>query len=204
MTGTGDERKPDRVMGHLTVSGEPAAASTPPAPRAPPADLRPIRIDAQRTVVFTSTKTLNPQRQHFYVNGQEFDPSRIDIRVPLGNVEEWTVRNNSDDMHAFHIHQIAFQVTEINGKPVPYTGRVDTVTIPERGEVKVRLPFTDRLILGTFMFHCHVLKHEDKGMMGQVEVYDATQSALAARLTRFYLHVWWWLHGVPWSLCGIG
>lgn len=54
------------------------------------------------------------------------------------------------------------------------------------------------------MFHCHVLKHEDRGMMGQIEVYDPTQSAVTARLNRLYLHVWWWFHGVPWSLCGVG
>ena len=204
MTGTGNDRKPDRVIGHLQVAGETLAATTPPAMLPPPPDLRPARIDAERTVVFTSTKSLNPQRQHFYVNGREFDLRRVDISVPLGNVEEWTIRNDSDDMHAFHIHQMAFQLTEINGAPVPFTGRVDTVTIPERGEVKIRLPFTDRLMLGTFVFHCHVLKHEDKGMMAQVEVYDPAQSAFTARLTRAYLHVWWWLHGVPWSLCGLG
>jgi FtsP/CotA-like multicopper oxidase with cupredoxin domain len=204
MTGTGANRKPDRVIGHLEVSGETVPAATLPALPTPPPDLRPARIDAERTVVFSQTKSLNPQRQKFYLNGQEFDATRVDVRVPLGNVEEWTIRNDSDDMHAFHIHQIGFQVTEVNGKPAPYTGRVDTVAVPERGEVKIRLPFTDRLILGTFMFHCHVLKHEDKGMMGQIEVYDPAQSALAARLTRAYLHLWWWLHGVPWSLCGLG
>ena len=87
-----------------------------------------------------------------------FDESRIDIRVPLGNIEEWTIRNDSDEMHIFHIHQIGFQVVEINGKSVPFTGYVDTVLVPERGQVKLRMPFTDRVILGRFVFHCHVLK----------------------------------------------
>ena len=92
-----------------------------------------------------------------------FDANRVDFRVPLGNVEEWTVRNNSDDFHVFHIHQLGFQVVEINGVPVPFTGRIDTVRIPERGEVKLRLAFLDEVIVGQFVIHCHVLKHEDKG-----------------------------------------
>ena len=51
-------------------------------------------------------------------------------------------------------------------------GRIDTVRVPERGFVVVRIAFTDPRILGKFLFHCHVLKHEDKGMMANIEVYD--------------------------------
>jgi hypothetical protein len=51
------------------------------------------------------------------------------------------------------------------------------------------------------MFHCHVLKHEDRGMMGQVEVYDPRGASLRDRLRKYYLFAWWWLHGVPWALC---
>jgi FtsP/CotA-like multicopper oxidase with cupredoxin domain len=146
---------------------------------------------------------LKEKDQVFYVNGRTFDAERIDVRVPVGTIEEWTVRNDSDDMHVFHIHQISFQVVEANGQPVPFTGYVDTVRIPERGELKLRLPFTDRRIIGRFMFHCHVLKHEDKGMMAQIEVYDPVVPDPIVRFKRFYLHVWWWVHGVPWSLCGV-
>ena len=127
----------------------------------------------------------------------------MDVRVPLGNIEEWTIRNDSDDMHIFHIHQIGFQVVEINGKPVPFTGYVDTVLVPERGQVKLRMPFTDRVILGRFVFHCHVLRHEDLGMMANIEVYDPVRPSLSARLGLLYRHVVWWWNGVPWSLCGL-
>ncbi len=113
------------------------------------------------------------------------------------------MRNDSDDFHVFHIHQLGFQVVEINGAPVPFTGRVDTVRIPERGEVKLRMAFLDEVIVGQFVIHCHVLKHEDKGMMAIVEVYDPRPSAVFDRLNRLYVHLWWWMHGVPWSLCGL-
>jgi len=208
MTGTGSARQPDRVLGHLDVAGDvsddvamPAGAPT--APPLPP-DLRLARIDARRTVVFSQTTTLKADAQKFFVNGKTFDANRIDFRVPLGNIEEWTVRNDSDDFHVFHIHQVSFQVVEINGKPVAFTGRIDTVQVPERGEVKLRMAFIDEAILGQFVLHCHVLKHEDKGMMAMVEVYDSRPSALLGRVRRLYAHVWWWMHGVPWSLCGVG
>jgi suppressor of ftsI len=204
MTGTGAARRLDRVMGRLTVAGEamvPSVAAMPSA--APPPDLRAARIDARRRVVFSQTATLKPEAQIFYINDRVFDAGRVDIRVPLGNVEEWTVRNNSDDLHVFHIHQLGFQVVEVNGVPAEFTGRVDTVRVPERGEVKLRMAFTDKVILGQFVFHCHVLKHEDKGMMAQIEVYDPRPRGIREWVRQLYFHVWWWTHGVPWSLCGL-
>jgi len=204
MTGTGAARTPDRVLGTLDVAGAPAQAAVVDGQTAAPADLRAAHVDARRAVVFSQTKTLKPADQKFYLNGQLFDPQRVDVRVPLGNVEEWTVRNDSDDLHVFHIHQLGFQVVEVNGAKVAFTGRVDTVRVPERGEVKLLLAFTDPEIVGRFMFHCHVLRHEDKGMMAQIEVYDPRPSALGDWVWRMYLHMWWWAHGVPWSQCGLG
>jgi FtsP/CotA-like multicopper oxidase with cupredoxin domain len=201
MTGTGAERQPDRVLGRLLVAGDPAQ---PPASRAPapaPPNLQSARITARRTVVFTQTNTLKEAEQKFFINGRLFDAERVDFRIPLGSVEEWSVRNESDDLHVFHIHQLGFQVMEINGSAVPFNGRVDTIRVPERGEVKLRMAFTDKLILGRFMFHCHVLKHEDRGMMGQLEVYDPRPPSLPERFRQWYFHAWWWLHGVAWALC---
>ncbi len=203
MTGTGAARTRDRVLGHLTVASEPAETASVPTPAQLPRDLRDAAIDARRTVVFTQTSTLQASAQQFFVDGKTFDPGRVDTRVPLGHIEEWTVRNESDDFHAFHIHQLGFQVVAINGRPVPFTGERDTVRVPERGDVTIRLAFTDPLIVGRFMYHCHVLKHEDKGMMAQIEVYDPAPPRLRDRLRRFYWHVWWWAHGVPWTQCGL-
>ena len=108
----------------------------------------------------------------FYINHNTFDHDRVDVKVPLGNTEEWTIRNSLDELHISHIHEVAFQVISENGKPVPFNGLQHTVTIPIHGEVKVRIAFTDPKIVGRFMFHCHILEHEDKGMMAQIEVYD--------------------------------
>ncbi len=125
-------------------------------------------IDAHRLVSFSE----DPVTGLFFINHATFDHNRVDVKVPLGNVEEWTIRNASDELHVFHIHQVAFQVLSINGKAVPFDGLVDTVNTPIHGEVKIRIAFTDPTIVGRFMFHCHILEHEDKGMMSQIEVYD--------------------------------
>ncbi len=203
MTGTGAARTQDRIIGSLDVAGGPVTAVPPPPQPALPPDLRPVVPDATRTFVFTQTTPVHDEEQQFFINRQLFQADRIDVRVPLGNVEEWIIRNDSDDMHVFHIHQISFQVVAVNGTPAPFTGYVDNVLVPERGSLTLRLPFTDRLIVGRFMFHCHVLRHEDKGMMANIEIYDPTPPTLFARLNRLYLHVVWWWHGVPWSLCGL-
>ncbi|MGZ3366433.1 MAG: multicopper oxidase family protein [Caulobacteraceae bacterium] len=147
----------------------------PPAPLAPltvvqdgqkpiPAD----HIDEKRLVSFSE----DPVTGLFFINHTTFDHERVDVKVPLGAIEEWTIRNASDELHIFHIHQVAFQVVELNGKPVSFDGLQDTVNVPIHGEVKIRIAFTDPAIVGRFMFHCHILEHEDKGMMQQIEVYD--------------------------------
>lgn len=203
MTGTGAALLPDRIIGALDVAGDPQPPSAALPSTPPPPDLRAARIDAKREIVFSQTLESKQAAQRFYINGKLFDVRRVDTRVPLGSIEEWTIRNDSDDLHVFHIHQIGFQVIEIDGKPVPFTGYVDTVRVPERGQVKLRMPFTDPRILGRFVYHCHVLKHEDAGMMANIEVYDPAPSSLSTRLSRLYQHVWWWWHGVPWTLCGL-
>src|SRR5262249_30241521 len=101
---------------------------------------------------------------------KQFDMERVDTTVNLGDVEEWTIRNESDEMHTFHMHQVAFQVVEVNGQKTDFVGMQDNVNVPVRATVKIILAFTDPAIVGKFAYHCHVLSHEDKGMMAVIEV----------------------------------
>jgi FtsP/CotA-like multicopper oxidase with cupredoxin domain len=155
-----------RPLGSVTVAGP--LASTAAEPEFPNTlDLRPFRPNAHRRIAFDE----NAAATIFTINGRIFDAKRIDLRVPLGNIEEWTILNTTNDFHEFHIHQLGFQVTEINGVAQDFSGYVDDVKVPEMGSVKLLIPFTDPNIVGHFMFHCHVLKHEDNGMMANIEVY---------------------------------
>jgi FtsP/CotA-like multicopper oxidase with cupredoxin domain len=101
--------------------------------------------------------------------------STEDVTVKLGDTEEWTIRNEDLQYHDFHIHQTGFLVTEVNGVATHADGLRDTYSVPpmrdgKPGEAKLIIPFTNPESVGRFVIHCHVVKHEDKGMMMTVEV----------------------------------
>ena len=110
----------------------------------------------------------------YYVNNKVYDVNRIDTQVKLGTYEEWTIRNDSPEIHAFHLHQTDFLVTAIDGKPVHMNHTNDVVNIPLKDTVvhsiTVKIPWINPIIVGKFVFHCHVLLHEDRGMMANVVV----------------------------------
>ena len=128
-------------------------------------------VAQRRTFAFS----VNPQKTSFFINDQIFDENRTDVTVKLGDTEEWTILNKDSQYHDFHIHQTGFLVTEVNGAPTDFDGLRDTFSVPpaqngKPGEAKLIIPFTNPEIVGRFVFHCHVAKHEDKGMMMAVEV----------------------------------
>ncbi len=134
-------------------------------------EVRAAPIAHRRTLVYSRT----PDRQVFMIDGRTVDEARIDQRVRLGDTEEWTVINTDQQYHSFHIHQTPFLVTEINGAPANDASLRDTAAVPpsigeRHGTLKVVIPFTDPVIAGRFVYHCHSVNHEDKGMMGVIEV----------------------------------
>lgn len=104
----------------------------------------------------------------FTIDGRSFDPERIDQTVALGTTEEWTVTNSSPLAHPFHLHVWPFTVLATSDA-TPLTGTPqDVVLIPARGWVRLRIPFTRHP--GRSVYHCHILDHEDLGMMATVNV----------------------------------
>lgn len=106
----------------------------------------------------------------FAINGRPFDMGRIDFEVALGSVERWHIQSTMV-AHAFHVHGVQFRVLTENGAPPrpENTGWKDTVLVPGVAEILAR--FDQRAGRETpFMFHCHILEHEDAGMMGQFTV----------------------------------
>ncbi|MNK89410.1 Multicopper oxidase mco [compost metagenome] len=118
----------------------------------------------------------------FLINGTRFELDRVNTTVKLGDVEEWRLFNPSQELHQFHIHQVDFQVTEFNGKPVQFSGYRDNVFIPATGSITVRIPFRDPVILGKFVYHCHILEHEDGGMMQAIQVVKPEDYEQAVKL----------------------
>ena len=106
----------------------------------------------------------------FTFNGKAFDPNRIDAQVRLNTVEDWELVNVDPDRmdHPFHWHVNPFQVITRNGKPEAYRAWKDTVLVHGGETVRIRIPFRD--FSGKTVYHCHVLDHEDLGMMGIVNI----------------------------------
>jgi FtsP/CotA-like multicopper oxidase with cupredoxin domain len=98
------------------------------------------------------------------------------IKTKVGAVEDWTIENRTPEEHAFHMHQIHFLVTAINGVALQTPTVQDTGSVPfwtgsgPYPSITVRMDFRDPNIAGTFVYHCHILDHEDGGMMAKIEV----------------------------------
>jgi len=142
-------------------------------------DLSNVRVANVRQFAFQDSAT---DGDAFLINGERFDPRRVNTTVKLGDVEEWRLYNPSQELHQFHIHQTDFQVVAINDKPVPFSGYRDTVFIPTRGSITLRIPFRDPVMLGKFVYHCHILEHEDGGMMQVIQVVRPQDYAQAVKL----------------------
>jgi suppressor of ftsI len=134
----------------------------------PKRDLSNAKIANYRVLNFSS----NDRDWIYMINNTVFNPNRIDIKPKLGTVEEWKLVNldkiSSGNIHPFHIHVNDFQVMSVNGQPYNAHGYQDTVILPTEGDVVIRIPFED--FVGKSVFHCHLLFHEDFGMMGAFEV----------------------------------
>lgn len=100
-------------------------------------------------------------------DGAPFDPKVVNQRVKLGTVEDWVIENRTTMHHPFHIHAWEFQVID-RGDGRAESGWKDTINVPANSAVRIRIDFAD--FGGTTVYHCHILDHEDLGMMGIVQV----------------------------------
>lgn len=116
---------------------------------------------------------------NFYINGLSYSPSAPSMyTVQTGTTEEWTVENDTDEVHAFHTHQVHFIVEAVNGVQNPTPHWMDTFDLPPQSHapqgaatpstVTLLVDFRDSVIRGTFLFHCHITDHEDAGMMAKI------------------------------------
>lgn len=123
----------------------------------------------RRTFVLSEAMGMVPGRgmgMRFLINGREFDHRRVDDRVRLGDVEEWEYINTTSMDHPMHVHTNAFQRVGADG--LAEAAWLDGIVVPARGRARIRVRFTD--FTGPTVQHCHILDHEDLGMMSTVHL----------------------------------
>ncbi len=192
-TGPDGENDPTRPLANILATAdapEPRrmlAAAPAPFPRPQIAWLGNVKPAAQRKLYFSErpqdpANPASPTLFFITVDGQTpalFDPAAPtpNITVRDGDVEDWTIENRTREVHAFHIHQTHFMLLEWNGIPLDEPFLRDTINVAYWNgksayypSVKVRIDFRDPNIVGTFLYHCHLLEHEDGGMMGTIRV----------------------------------
>jgi len=190
-----DDNDPSRPLAIVHVSAD-ASDTQSVLPKSPErlqtsqvaslASIRPVRT---RKFYF-SEELVDPQDPRgptrFYITEEGhtpkvFDPKAApDVVVHQGDVEDWIVENRSHEPHTFHIHQIHFLVIQRFGGPYEDLTLRDTISIPywdgfskPYPSAKLRMDFRGANIIGTFPYHCHILQHEDGGMMGSIRVEPA-------------------------------
>jgi FtsP/CotA-like multicopper oxidase with cupredoxin domain len=167
---------PTATLAHVVVEGEPVTMSLPASlPESPLASIGDDEITGTRTITFTAIEPEVPaagtyQEFAFLIDGRRFDPDRVDHTIRLGAVEEWTVVNDDTSDHVFHIHTNPFQVVAVNGEPVSETLWRDTVIVPREGSLTFRSRFLD--FTGRTVLHCHMMNHEELGMMQLIELTE--------------------------------
>lgn len=166
-TGGGTDRPADAPLelATLTVSGPAAAGSTGMPDRPVPPDLRGRPVARRRQVTLAMTMGMGTA---FTIDGRPFDPARTDQTVAAGDVEEWTFTNTSPMDHPLHLHVWPMQLLATGGIPEPGVTWRDVVNVPARASTTVRIAF-DRNA-GRSVYHCHILDHEDLGMMAVIQV----------------------------------
>lgn len=117
-----------------------------------------LEASATRVVVLTQG----------FLNGKTMDMARVDLSAPLGATEIWQIENLVGMDHPFHLHGFQFQVIDRDGVPEPFRQWKDTVNVPKHETVRFIVRYAD--FAGKWMFHCHILDHEDNGMMGILEI----------------------------------
>ncbi len=199
-TGPAGENDPTRPLAAIVAEADAAEPrvqlAANPVPLPPPSSpwlgaMKPVRT---RTLYFTErphdpNDPKSPTDFYLTVDGQEpklFDPGDMEpnIVVQQGDVEDWIIENRTQELHAFHIHQIHFMLVDWNGVPLDEPFLRDTINVAywdgktrPYPSVKLRMDFRDPNTVGTFVYHCHLLEHEDGGMMGVIRVVPKGQQS---------------------------
>jgi len=171
-TGRDGDPNPAMVVANLVDIAEPGLEphTMRPGTRLPiPKHLSPTLITQVESSAPDFVVDFTEDKKGFYINGKKYGPSDPPMTtVTIGAFRHWRVTNDSHEVHPFHIHQVHFLIYAQNGVRLERPEWLDTVNVPVEGNVDLMMDFTDPIIRGVSLFHCHLLSHEDKGMMAKI------------------------------------
>jgi blue copper oxidase len=173
------------VLRFDVIAATASPVTTIPASFAPIDYLSPASANASRSLIFTpDLKTSGPQGLvdgPFFINNKSFHMDTMNIITYLGNTEIWSLINQTYVAHSFHIHDVQFFILDINKKPPPpeLSGYKDVVLVEPHDTVRFITQFSDFADKDIpYMYHCHLLHHEDDGMMGAFLVLDSVGNGI--------------------------
>jgi suppressor of ftsI len=179
-TGPNGDPNPEMVLADLVQAGSGQSNTNAIRDRARLVDGRPTlhkpievdslkKVEPLKKVAPSFTAIFTEDKNSFYINGRKFaiDESPM-TSVRVGTYQHWRIVNRTAELHPFHIHQVHFLAYAENDVPLPHPAWLDTVNVPFGGTVDVIVDFTNPIIKGMAVFHCHLLNHEDKGMMAKI------------------------------------
>lgn len=172
-TGPDGDPNPGMVLADLVQASSDQPTSGPPeqvhAIDNPPPLYKPIDAERLKKAAPDFIVTFTEDKNGFYINGRKFAPDASPMTTArIGTYQHWRIVNRTAELHPFHIHQVHFLAYAENGVPLAHPAWLDTVNVAYRSSVDVILDFSDPIIKGMSVFHCHLLNHEDKGMMAKI------------------------------------
>jgi suppressor of ftsI len=167
---TGPDGDPNPAMVLADIVSQSAADSLPKTSESPlKADLKVLDLAAEEKAPPRFIVTFTEDKKGFYINGEKFAPDAAPmVHAKIGTLQHWRIVNATKELHPMHIHQVHFLAYSENDQPIAEPMWLDTVNVPYGGSADLIMDFTDPVIRGMSVFHCHLLNHEDKGMMAKV------------------------------------
>jgi suppressor of ftsI len=178
-TGRDGDPNPEMVLADLVQPSSAKPTPNPPDVHPPPGQghasddrpplYKPVDVEPVKKAQPDFTVTFTEDKNGFYINGRKYAPDASPMTsARVGTYQHWRILNRTAELHPFHIHQVHFLAYAENGVPLAHPAWLDTVNVPIDGSVDVILDLTDPVIKGMAVFHCHLLNHEDKGMMAKI------------------------------------
>jgi FtsP/CotA-like multicopper oxidase with cupredoxin domain len=167
-TGPDGDPNPAMMLADL-VPGSGFSSTEKTASTGQPPAYKAIDVTAEEKAPPRFVVTFTEDKSGFYINGKKFAADAAPMaRVRIGSYQHWRIVNATNELHPMHIHQTHFLAYAENGRVLPDPVWLDTVNVPHGGSVDVIMDFTNPVIKGMSVFHCHLLNHEDKGMMAKI------------------------------------